>query len=423
MKFILRNMWRRKARTFLTVFGIVVGIFALTVLGGLSARLTQQVNGARAWFTSKISVVPPGSSFFGSDSAYLDLSLVSEIEAVDGVKVAVAGIAVNLSESSSGFGAPELLIGSDLRGAADELNLIDLREGRILREGDSGKVVLGSNLADKYDAEVGDTVEFKGVPFEVVGIFEPTLSSPDDFAFVSYEDALAIFKAENQTIGSVDELQSKLNPVLLQQLTSQQADFVWQVLTPSFEGKDVAATIDVIPEEGVDMEALSRRIEDEIGLDDEGNERVRVISPKEAEEQISQLVLIFNAILLGIAFIALIVGGLSIINTMIMSVSERTQEIGLKKAIGAETRSILGEYLLESSMIGFFGGLIGMLLGLLTIYLLNSASENVSSTVFAVTPTVVIGPVVFAVVLGTIAGVFPAYRASRLKPVDALKED
>ncbi len=98
---------------------------------------------------------------------------------------------------------------------------------------------------------------------------------------------------------------------------------------------------------------------------------IRVISPEEAEKQISQFSLIFNAILLGIAFIALVVGGLSIINTMIMSVSERTQEIGLKKAIGAETRSILGEYLLESSMIGFLGGLIGMLLGLLTIYLLN----------------------------------------------------
>ena len=423
MKFILRNMWRRKARTFLTIFGIVVGIFTLTVLGGLSARLTQQVNGAKDWFTSKISVVPPGSPIFGSDSAYLDLSLVAEIEAVEGVKVAVAGIGVNLSESSSGFGSPELLIGSDLRGAADELNLIKLRDGRILREGDSGKVVLGSNLADKYDAEVGDTVELKDVPFEVVGIFEPTLSSPDDFAFVSYEDAMAIFKAENQTINNVDEVQNSLNDILLQQLSPQQVDFVWQVFTPSFEGKDVAATIDVIPEEGVDMEALSQRIEDELGRDAEGKERIRVISPKEAEEQISQLVLILNAILLGIAFIALVVGGLSIINTMIMSVSERTQEIGLKKAIGAETRSILGEYLLESSMIGFIGGLIGMLLGLLTIYLLNSASESPSTIVFAVTTTVVVGPVVFAVVLGTIAGLFPAYRASRLKPVDALKED
>ena len=64
-KYIFRNMWRRKGRTFLTVFGIVVGIFALTVLGGLSARLTQQVNGAKSWFTNSISVVPSGGSLFG----------------------------------------------------------------------------------------------------------------------------------------------------------------------------------------------------------------------------------------------------------------------------------------------------------------------------------------------------------------------
>jgi putative ABC transport system permease protein len=108
---------------------------------------------------------------------------------------------------------------------------------------------------------------------------------------------------------------------------------------------------------------------------------------------------------------------------MIMSVSERTQEIGLKKAIGAETGSVLSEYLLESALIGFFGGLIGMLLGLLAVYLLNNATASNQVTVFTITTTVVVGPVVFATVLGTAAGLFPALRAARLKPIDALKED
>ena len=387
MKFILRNMWRRKARTFLTVFGIVVGIFALTVLGGLSARLTQQVNGAKVWFNKQINVVPSGEGLFGGEGKYLELSKVDEIEAVPGVKVAVAGIGFPLESGGGGggFGAPELLIGYDLSKSAESAELLDLLElskGRNLQQGDSGKVVLGSTLASKYDAEVGGTVELKGKPFEVVGIFEPTLSAPDQFAFVPYEDAMAIFRAEN----------------------------------PYFQVGDIAGSINVLPEPGVDMEDLAARIEDEV-------EGVKAISPEEAEQQINQISLIFNAILFGIAFIALLVGGLSIINTMIMSVSERTQEIGLKKAIGAETRSILGEYLLESSMIGLFGGLIGMLLGLLAIFLLNRATESSNVTVFAVTSLVVVGPVVFAVVLGTLAGVFPAYRASRLKPVDALKED
>jgi putative ABC transport system permease protein len=363
-KYVLRNMWRRKARTLLTVFGIVVGIFALTVLGALAARLNQQVKGARTWYTSKISVVPSGASLFGGQGGFLELSKVEEIQQVPGVKSAVAGIGVTLTQESSGFGAPELIIGADLSQAEDELRLIDLREGRILQEGDSKKVVLGSTLAQKFDTGLGDSVELRGESFEVVGIYETTLSAPDGFAFVSYEDALELFRAAN----------------------------------PYFEVGEIAATIDVLPEPGV-------------------------ISPAEAEKQISQFSLIFNAILLGIGFIALIVGGLSVVNTMIMSVSERTSEIGLKKAIGAETRSVLGEYLLESAMIGFIGGLIGMLLGLLAVNILNRVTQSNQVTVFSITTMVLVGPVIFATLLGTAAGIFPALRAARLEPVDALKGD
>jgi len=381
-KYVLRNMWRRKARTFLTVFGIVVGIFALTVLGALSARLNQQVKGAETWFTSKITVVPGGSSLFGGSDGYLELSKVDEIEAVPGVKSAVAGFGLPLNNESTGFGAPELIVGADLSRAEDLLNLLEIGEGRILQEGDEGVVVLGSALAEKNEVGVGDTIELRGEEFEVVGIYEPTLSAPDSFAFVSYDDALNLFRAIN----------------------------------PYFQVEDIAASIDVIPEEGVDANELAARI-------DESVDGISVISPAEAEKQISQFSLIFNAILLGIGFIALVVGGLSIINTMIMSVSERTQEIGLKKAIGAETGSVLSEYLLESALIGFFGGLMGMLLGLLAVYLLNNATASSQVSVFTITTTVVVGPVVFATVLGTAAGLFPALRAARLKPIDALKED
>jgi putative ABC transport system permease protein len=382
-KYVLRNMWRRKARTLLTVFGIVVGIFALTVLGALSARLDQQVNGAKTWFSSKITVVPPGSSLFGGgDSGFLPLSKVKEIQAIPGVKNAVAGIGLQLTQGSTGFGSPELIVGADLSQAQDEFNLIKLREGRILQDGDQGKVVLGSTLANKFKAKVGDTVQLRGDGFQVVGLYETTLSAPDNFAFVSYEDALALFRAAN----------------------------------PYFQVQDIAANIDVLAEPGVDINDLAATINTSV-------QGIKVISPADAVQQIAQFSLIFNAILLGIGFIALVVGGLSIINTMIMSVSERTSEIGLKKAIGAPTRSVLSEYLLESSMIGFFGGVIGVLLGLLAVNLLNRATSTNNVEVFAVTTLVVIGPIIFATVLGTLAGISPAFRAARLKPVDALKED
>ena len=383
LRYVLRNMWRRKARTLLTVFGIVVGIFALTVLGALSARLNQQVKGAKVWYSSKITVVPPSGSIFGAgDTGYLSLSKVQEIQQVPGVRNAVAGIGLPLSNQSSGFGPPELIIGVQLAQAKDELNLIKIKEGRILQDGDQGKVILGSNLANKFNAKVGDTVQLRNVSFEVVGIYETTLSAPDSFAFVAYDDAMNLFRAAN----------------------------------PYFQVQDIAATIDVMPQPGLSMEDLAQRISSQV-------QGVKVISPADAERQISQFSLIFNAILLGIGFIALIVGGLSIINTMIMSVSERTPEIGLKKAVGAATSSVLSEYLLESALIGFFGGIIGMLLGLLAINLLNRVTQTDNVTIFTITQLVVIGPVVFATILGTAAGIFPAFRAARLKPVDALKED
>jgi putative ABC transport system permease protein len=232
-------MWRRKARTFLTVFGIVVGIFALTVLGALSARLNQQVSGARIWFTSKISVVPAGSSLFGGSDGYLELSKVGEIEAVPGVKSAVAGFGLLLNGEGGGFGAPELIVGADLSKAEDLLTLLEIDQGRILREGDEGKVVLGSILADKFGAEVGDTVELRGSDFELVGIYEPTLSAPDSFAFISYDDALNLFRKVN----------------------------------PYFQVEDIAATIDVIPEDGVDANELAALIDADV-------DGIKVISPR-----------------------------------------------------------------------------------------------------------------------------------------------
>ncbi|MBN2167841.1 MAG: ABC transporter permease [Actinobacteria bacterium] len=384
MRFVFRNLWRRKARTTLTVFGIVVGIFALTVLGGLSARLNQQAKGARDWFTASISVVPSGGSLFGGGGErFFEYSIVNGILTVPGVKNAAAGIGTPL-KSSQGFslGAPELIIGLDLAQAQDLFKILPLSEGRAPEEGDRRKVALGNQIAKNLGASVGGTVQLRDERFEVVGIFEPTLSAPDQFGFVSYPDGLELFQ--------------KANPYI------QQAQ--------------IATVVYVVPRSGTDPEALAAKLNEQLA-------DVRVISPKEAEQQISQFSLVFNAILLGSALIALIVGGLSIINTMVMSVSERTREIGLKKAIGAETRTILGEYLFESAGMGLLGGLIGTGLGVLMIFVLNNATKSNNVTVFGITVTVVVGPIIFATVLGGLAGIVPALRAARLKPVDSLKED
>jgi putative ABC transport system permease protein len=130
---------------------------------------------------------------------------------------------------------------------------------------------------------------------------------------------------------------------------------------------------------------------------------------------------LFTAITTGAALLALIVGGLSVINTMLMAVTERVREIGLKKAVGAHTRHILREYLLEATLIGAIGGTIGLLLGWGITSLVNAATAASNLSLFLVSWRLVIIAIAFSVGLGAIAGIIPALRASRMDPVRALR--
>ena len=130
---------------------------------------------------------------------------------------------------------------------------------------------------------------------------------------------------------------------------------------------------------------------------------------------------IFTAITTGAALLALVVGGLSVINTMLMAVTERVREIGLKKAVGAHVRHILREYLLESVVIGSIGGTIGLLLGWGLTSLINAATASSNLSLFLLSWRLVIIAIVFSVGLGAVAGIIPALRASRMDPVRALR--
>jgi putative ABC transport system permease protein len=130
---------------------------------------------------------------------------------------------------------------------------------------------------------------------------------------------------------------------------------------------------------------------------------------------------IFNAIIIGVALISLVVGGLSVINTMAMSVAERTREIGIKRAIGGSRGRIVRELLAESGAIGLLGGLLGLGLGTLVVVVANEAGRASGTVLFQMTPQTAIFAVGFSTILGTVAGLIPAWNASRLDPVDALR--
>ena len=139
------------------------------------------------------------------------------------------------------------------------------------------------------------------------------------------------------------------------------------------------------------------------------------------DEQIGSATAIFNAILVGIAFISLAVGGLSVINTMAMSVAERTREIGIKRAIGGSRRRIVSELVAESALIGFLGGVIGLALGAAIAMLGNELGRESGFLLFMLTPWTAFTAVAFSTILGAVAGLVPALHAARLDPVAALR--
>lgn len=179
----------------------------------------------------------------------------------------------------------------------------------------------------------------------------------------------------------------------------------------------VTHAIAIIPTDPSQGDALAERINREIS-------EARATPPRESIKNVYQSLLIFNAIMLGGAVMAIIVGGLAIINTMIMSVHERIREIGIKKAVGAEDLDILSEYVLEAAVIGLVGGVIGLTLGWVMASVLNkTVAGALGGELFVVTPRLAFGALVFAVLLGIMGGIYPAWKAARLDPVVALRSE
>jgi len=381
---IVRNVFRRKARAFLTIFGITIGVLSLVVMGALAEKLNLLVDGGMTYYGDKVTVVDAGLG--GPLGAPMTLGRVAEIEAVDGVTVASASLSMLIDPENTGsIGVPPMIIGTDFRQAGVETFEIDYVDGRALEPGDTGKVTLGSDIALKLAAEVGKTVELRGVEYEVVGIADKTLTAPDQTVMMTLADAQDLFMQDIPSAmqGNVDK-------------------------------NDICTSIAVYVEEGVDPDALAETIQAQVP-------GIKANGPKAFEEQIGSQMKIFNAIIFSVALISLIVGGMSVVNTMTMAVAERTREIGVRKAIGAGTGAVLRQFVAESALIGLVGGATGLALGATLAAALNAAGAANGTVLFLVTARLAAGSIGFALVLGVIAGLYPAFHAARLNPVAALR--
>jgi ABC-type transport system, involved in lipoprotein release, permease component len=384
---LLRNLARRRLRTALTVTGITIGIWALVVFGSMANKISSIVAMGSDYYAGKIVVTDKSGG--ASARSPMEIGLADDIAALDGVAVAVPGVSTLLDpESTGGPSIPDMTVG-DLPGADQGHKRFDVQvaQGRALTAQDAHArvAVLGSDLARKRGKSVGDTLEIRGMTFDVVGILEPTLTAPDTTVLVPLAAAQEIFFGD-------------LPPVVRKNL---QAD-------------RLATDITVYPDEGTDVEALAARIEADIP-------NASAMTAAEFDEVVGSSVAIFNAIIIGVALISLIVGGLSVINTMAMSVAERTREIGIKRAIGGSRARVIRELVSEAGLIGLLGGLLGLGLGAVVVYLANEAGRSSGMILFQLTLQTAIFAVLFSTILGVVAGIIPAWNAARLDPVAALR--
>ena len=372
----ISNIWRRPLRTALTILGIVIGVFALTVMGALAEKLNVLVDGGDEYFRTRLFVFDEGAaSGFQASSRPVTRDLVERIEQLPGVDRATPVLQTLLDpEQIGGFDLPELLTGIEPETWYDESIELRVDAGRLLEPDEDGVTVIGADLVERYDLRVGDTFTIREHDFEVIGVLERTLTFPDKIAYVPLANAQEIY---------VDAV-----PDAFEERTDE-----------------LATQIEVFPEDLSEADAIAAAITDEI-------DGVRAVTPAEVADQIGQVSIVFNLIIVGASVIAVIVGGLSVINTMVMTVSERVREIGIKKAVGAPTGAILREFVIEATLLGAIGGVIGLGLGALLVVILNAQTAGSGTSVFLLTPMLLVRSFVFATVLGALAGIYPALRST-----------
>jgi putative ABC transport system permease protein len=385
---LLRQLMRRKLRTTLTILGITIGIWALVVFSSMANKINSLVAGGSEYFAGKILVTDASNLAVGAGFTPMRADVTDQIRELDGVAAAAGEVQLIFDPEANAFGGAQTIVGL-VAGSDEGHETFELRaaQGRLLTADDEGSLVieLGSDMSRQLAAGVGDTIEMRGETFEVVGILEPTLTAPDTSVFVPLSAAQLLF---HKTLPAAVQ-----DAIPADQLISQ---------------------VVVYPDAGVDSAALATLIKERV-------ENVRTLTGEEFDEQVGSATAIFNAIIIGVAVISLVVGGLSVINTMAMSVAERTREIGIKRAIGGSRRRIIRELVTEAAVIGFVGGVIGLVLGAIVVVFANEAGRSSGTILFDLTPGTAVFAVAFSTILGMVAGVIPAWSAARLDPVEALR--
>lgn len=416
-KIVLRNLNRSRTRTILTSVGVLIGVAAIVTLISISIALNRSVvEQIESSGDIKVVTVYPSSFRFGggmqnlrtrnssSIIKILDKESLDKIEKIDGVEALSPVFEYNglKFESSRGYSISNLtgLLPNKIKDIAGELE-----KGRYFTNSDKYSVIVGAKFGETF-LDVNTNNEIKIEPYGKS--LKVTIQRVNDGKI---EKRSYIFKVVGilKSKGTQEDynVYAPINTVI-----SMREWLTNSTINPDSTGYS-RAIVKVKDVNSVGY--VSEKIQD-IGF--------TAISVQTIINAISNVFRILQFILGGIAAISLIVAGVGIVNTMTMSIYERTMQIGIMKAIWASNGDILVMFLLEAASLGFFGGVGGVLLS----FLLNLIITLISPLIMEGLKLNVIAPfylvifaIIFAIIIGVIAGYFPSKRAANLSPVEALR--
>jgi len=408
--FAVKTIRTHKARTFLALLGVVIGVFAVVVVMTLGEGVKGFILGQVESFGSdliQIEVKIPGTGKESSDNAtgraqgtQITTLTVKDGEAIHKLSNISAVYAGTIGQERAVYGSIKKRI--LLFGAGADVVQVDrntkLASGRFFTDEEDASlarvVVLGSEIKQTFFGDneaVGESITLKGEKYRVIGVLEP-------------RGTVAFLNFDTFTYVPVQTLQKKILGVNYVQMISA------QMKDPLLEKETIA-----------DIVALLRKRHD---IDNPDKDDFAVSSIKEAQQTIGDVLGSMTILLLALTSISLVVGGVGIMNVMYVSVSERTSEIGLRKAVGATSGGILRQFLFEALIITFMGGLIGIVLGSLLTLGLSAVFHSIGyDIVLHFSFSSFFLGAGFSMVVGLVFGIAPAYRASRLSPMEALRKE
>ena len=400
----LRALLNNKLRSVLTILGILIGVAAVVAVLSLGRAQQTLVEQSFASLGSNlIYVTPPqlGIAGVGAQSTltFQDAQAIQRAPAVR----AVAPTAQTYAQVVAGAQSLGNTIIAGVMPAAEQVNNYAVAEGRFISSFDYGGVsrvaVLGNEVATTLFSAmdpVGQSVRIGGRQFQVIGVMESRgvgFGNEDLQIYVPLSTFYATLSSSQ--IGSRGNL---VNTISVQAQSSS----------------DTQAAEDQI------TAILRQQHNLRPGQDND----FRVFSLASVAQQLTRVLGIIRLVLVGIAGISLVVGGIGIMNIMLVSVTERIREIGLRKAVGAKRRDILTQFLAEAGMLGLAGGALGVAIGWIIVKIMSVIATRAG---FEFTPVIAAADVGLAVgvaiAIGLITGLYPALRAARLDPIESLRHE